>query len=505
MFRHTVTVHTAADPGLLSPAERNTLAVLCGGNPRLWGTVAMVMRQQPGSVLLNQRAGEVVSGLPSQVPYTATVLPLCVDSAGGAHVRDVDGNSYVDCHMGYTASILGHSPPPVVDAVAGAVRGGTGAGHFVRPQVELGEQVLRFVPWAERVAFFHSGAEAVAACVRMARAVTGRHLVAKFEGCYHGSGEVGLYNTTITLSGQTPRGPVEDITPVACTGGVSRAAGAELLVLPFDDDAALRLVARRADELACVVVDPVPPFRASAPEASAGFLTALREVTARHGIALVFDEVVSGFRLARGGAQEAFSVTADLACYGKITSGLGLPLTVVAGSAAYLDSASTGGMLADFGGGKVWVSTTNAANHLSVVAALAQLRHLWQSYDEVMATLDRNHAALAQRLAVLRREDGLPVYLHGHPRLQSMIAFGDAGPPVDYRTWLTHAGPDRLRAPRLLTLYLRLHGVYTKSNPTMNLSAAHTAHDVDTIADAVAASAAAMARQGVLPEREGVP
>jgi glutamate-1-semialdehyde 2,1-aminomutase len=335
----------------------------------------------------------------------------------------------------------------------------------------------------------------------MARAATGRPLAAKFEGCYHGSSDLGLHNTTIALSGQTPDGPLDDITPAAATSGVSAAAGTELLILPFGDHTALARIERHAADLACVVVDPVPPFRAAHPDA--GFLTALREVTARHGIALVFDEVVSGFRLARGGAQEAFGITADLTAYGKITGGLGLPLTAVAGRAGYLDRVATGGMLADFAGGKVWVATTNAANHLTVVAALAQLRHLWDDYDAITATLDRNHAHLGTRLTELRDETGIPVYLHGHPRLQSLLAFGEPGPPMDYRTWLTHSSPERLRALRLLTLHLRLHGVYTKSNPTMNLSAAHTGDDVDAIAAAVRAATSAMVRQGSLPVREG--
>lgn len=484
----------------LSTVELRSLGFLCGQNAAMHELVAALTARQAGSVRWHARALDSLSGAASQLPFAAPVLPLCVERAAGARIRDVDGHEYIDCHMAYTASILGHNPPYVADAVRQALDRGLGAGHFFREQALLAEVVRELAPGLERVALFHSGGEAIAAAVRLARAATGRTMVAKFEGCYHGWTDIGVYNTMMILSGRVPTGPLDDIPPQAATAGVSPGPGAELVILPFNSPVAFEVLRRRADELACVVVDPVPPFMSTAIDQARAFVVELRRVTAELGVPLLLDEVVTGFRLARGGAQQAFDVQGDLVGYGKITSGLGVPLTLVGGAARFLDRARTDGLFADYRAGKAWVSSTNAGNFLAVVASLAALRHLAEHHDDLTARLDRNHAHLRQRLQEFARRTGIPVSLQGHPRLQSFLALdAHAEGESTYRAIMGRASPWSIRPLLALTLYLRMRGVYAKTVPTMNLSAAHTEADVAAVADAVEHSLLQMRADGVLP------
>lgn len=486
----------------LSRAEVTAARYLCGDNEALWDLVQRVAGRQPASVRWHRRAEAAVSALPSQLPFSSPLLPPCVADAAGARITDLDGNEYVDCHMAYTAGLLGHRPARMLEAVRAALGHGLGAGHFFEAQVELAELVKAMVPGVERVAFFSAGADAVSAAVRMARAMTGRPLVAKFEGCYHGWHEVGLYNPMMLLSGRQPVGQPDDIAPVAATAGLSVAVGGELVILPFNAEAALDTVRRRAAELACVVVDPLPPFMADWPEDARSFVSELRAVTTACDVPLVLDEVVSGFRLAKGGAQEAYGMPADAATFGKITSGLGFPLAMVAGQGRLLDSARTDGLFADYARGKAWVTNTHTAAHPAVVASLAQLRWLDEDHGPIMSHLDRLHGLLRDEVADLAASEGIAVRVHGHPRLQSMVVFGDASPhPADrnYRAVVARASPGDLRAMLALSLYLRLEGVYVKTMPTMNLSAAHTEADVEVVVTGLRRSLLAMRASGLLP------
>lgn len=484
-----------------SPAhESRGLALLAAGRPGVERTLEKIASRQQASVRLHARALRSVSALPAQLPYAAPLLPLCVRDAQGSRIVDADGHEYVDCHMTYTAGFLGHNPPPVVDAVRRSLKRSPGAGHLFEEQIELAELVQRMVPGLERVAFLHSGADAVAAAVRMARATTRRPLVAKFEGCYHGWSELGLHNTMLILAGRPPTDPLDRIEPRAATGGVDAASQAGLLVLPYNSSVALKLVENHAHELACVLADPCPPFMAAHAQATQTFIHELRDVTARAGVPLVLDEVMTGFRLARGGAQEAFAVTADVAAYSKVTCGLGIPLSIVGGRAAQLDSARTDGLFADYRAGKAWTTTTHAAGHPAVTASLAALRLLEADFEAISGVVDRGHARLSAGIERVARETGIAVAVSGHPRLASYLVLGelrDAGP--DYRAAMAGADLDQLRAMLLLTLYLRLEGVYAKTAPTVNLSWAHSDDDVDVVIEAVRRSLLRMVRDGALP------
>ena len=475
------------------------LQFLAGQNPGMQRVLEAVLARQRGSLALHARARESLSATPSLLAYEAPLLPLCVARAAGSRITDVDGNEYIDCHMAYTASVLGHNPPPVLEAVRAALERGLQGGHFFAEQVELGELIRELVPGAERVAFFHTGGEAVAAAVRMARVASGlRPRVAKFEGCYHGANDVGLHNPWMVLAGRLSPAPLDAIPPQAATAGVR--SDDSFLILPFNSPVALELLRRHASELACVVVDPTPPFMSNWPEDCRSFVTQLCGVAREVDVPVVFDEVVCGFRLAPGGAREWSGQAPQVSCYGKISSGLGIALAPIAGEAAFLDLGRTDGTFRDYTAGKVWLSSTLSSSFLAVTASLAQLRQVRDHHAEIFARIDRNHEELGQRLADFARRSGIPVSLQGHPRLQSQLAIGKPEPAErTYRAVMQSTSLAAMRSLMALVFYLRLNGIYVKTVPSMNLSAAHTEEDVAAIAAGVETALVQMQQDGMLP------
>ncbi|MDB5046019.1 MAG: hypothetical protein JWQ08_2069, partial [Deinococcus sp.] len=460
-------------PLALGADQKRALNLLAAGNREVLGVLARVATRQRRSLEWHARAQQAVSGGRSQLPYFSPVLPLCLEEAQAGRVICADGHEFVDAHMGYTAGILGHNPPAVVAGLTEALGKRPGAGYFVSQQVELAELVCALVPGLERVAFLHAGADAITAAVRLCRAATRRTLIAKFEGCYHGWHESGLVNTALTWAGRAGEGPLDQIVSELATGGMSRSAGAEFLVLPYGDPLALQLIRDHASDLAGVLLDPVPRFMMNNLAGAQAFAQHLRTLTRELGIPLICDEVVTGFRLAPGGVAEAFGVQPDLSCFGKITGGLGLPLSLVGGRADLMDRATTAGLVNDYVSQKVWISTTTAANSLSVAASLAALRAIAQAGAGLFASLDSHHARLRTEAGTLAAHLGVPLRLDGHPRLYSRLAFSlptpdpEAAPLPDAhnpaRAYFRGFSPANVRAARLLTLYLRLQGVYMET------------------------------------------
>jgi glutamate-1-semialdehyde 2,1-aminomutase len=475
------------------------VSFLCGGNEKLQRVLEEVVARQRKSVAMQQLARQSLSGSPSLLPYESPILPICVERAAGSRVTDIDGNEYLDCHMAYTASILGHNPVAVRQAVEAALNRGLGGGQLFAEQVELAELVRAIVPGVERVALFHTGGEAVQAGLRVARAIRGKQRIAKFEGCYHGSQDLLLHNTWMILAGKVSKDPVEQIRPQPDTGGVRPASADEMLILPFNSPAALALVEQHSESLACVLVDPVPSFMTNWLTESRQFLGELCRICTANDVPVVFDEVVCGFRLALGGARQWSGHTPQLSCFGKITSGLGIPLSILAGEARFVDAACSAGFLRDYMMRKSWLSSTLQCSFLPVVAALAQLRYLTEHYDAIVDRLDQNETHLRQRLRDFAERSGIPVNLEGCSRLQMQLSVGKSSPPEKtYRGMMSTASPAQLRALLALTFYLRLRGVYAKTIPSMNLSAAHTEEDIAYLADAIESSLRQMELDGVI-------
>jgi len=247
--------------------------------------------------------------------------PFFVARAEGARVFDVDGRSYVDFLGSWGPLILGHAPAPVVEAVSEAVRRGTSYGAPTEGEVEMAELICRAVPSMEMMRLVSSGTEAGMSAIRLARGATGRDCIIKFDGCYHGHADSLLVKAG---SGGATFGVPDSL-------GVPKALAALTLTVPFNDlDAVRRMLEAHPDQVAALIVEPVAGNMGVVPPAP-GFLAGLRELTTRHGALLIFDEVITGFRVAWGGAQARYRVRPDLTCLGKIIGG-GLPVGAYGGS-----------------------------------------------------------------------------------------------------------------------------------------------------------------------------
>ena len=280
-------------------------------------------RSHPRSAQLYERASRVIpGGVNSPVRAFRAVggTPLFFVNGRGAYLTDADGRSYLDLVCSWGPLILGHAHQTVVEAVAQACRQGTTFGAPCPAEVELAERVVASYPGIEQVRLVSSGTEAVMSAIRLARAFTGRDLIVKFSGCYHGHADhllVAAGSGLATFGRPSSAGVPEAFT--ACTR-----------VLPLDDEAALdALFARDGERIAAVIIEPVPANHGLLPQRRE-FLGRLRTVTREHGALLIFDEVISGFRLARGGAAERLGLVPDLATFGKVIGG-GMPVGAFAG------------------------------------------------------------------------------------------------------------------------------------------------------------------------------
>ncbi len=339
--------------------------------------------------------------------------PVFITRAEGAYLWDADGNRYVDYVCGYGPVILGHGHPAVAEAVARAVRRGAVVGAPTPAETQLALAIRQAIPAMERLFFGNSGAEAVEGALKLARAATGRPGVVKFEGAYHGHSDAVLVKAG---SGAATVG-------VTDSAGTAGAAAGAVHALPYNDLEPLReLFRQRGETIACVLVEPIAGNMGIVPPAP-GFLEGVRDLARAHGALVVFDEIITGFRVAYGAAQQALGVTPDLTCLGKVIGG-GLPL------AAYGGRADLMALVAPEG--PVFQAGTHAGNPLSVAAGLATLEVL--ARPGVYDVLDDRAAYLAAHLEALAREAGCPVRLN---RWGSMFTlFFTDGPVTDYRTAL---------------------------------------------------------------------
>jgi glutamate-1-semialdehyde 2,1-aminomutase len=354
----------------------------------------------PGGVNSPVRAFGAVGGDP---PFIAR--------AEGAYLYDEDGRSYVDYVLSWGPLILGHRHPAVVEALQGALERGTSFGAATLAEVELAEEIVAALPGVEMVRLVNSGTEATMSAVRLARAYTRRDKIVKFEGCYHGHADAFLIAAgSGALTFGVPTSP-----------GVPAAVAQDTLVAPFNDLARVEeIFARHGEEIAAVVVEPVAGnMGVVVPEP--GYLEGLREITCRHGSLLIFDEVITGFRLAFEGAQGYFGVIPDLTCLGKIIGG-GLPVGAYGGRRKIMEMVAPSG--------PVYQAGTLSGNPLAVAAGLAVLRVLKNRtiYDE----LARRTEFLAAGLTAAAREAGVPVRIN-HIGSMLTVFFTD-GPVRDYTT-----------------------------------------------------------------------
>jgi glutamate-1-semialdehyde 2,1-aminomutase len=324
--------------------------------------------------------------------------PVFVRRADGPFIEDVDGNRYVDWVMSWGPLLFGHADRETVEAVTEAAREGTSFGAPTEREVELAAEIVDAVPSVEMVRLVSSGTEAAMSAIRLARAFTGRDRILKFAGCYHGHADALLASAG---SGLATLG-------IPSSPGVPAAAAADTIVCPYNDpDAARAAVERHGDGLACVIVEPVAGNMGVVPP-EPGFLEALRHLCDSSGALLLFDEVITGFRVARGGAQERYGVEPDLTVLGKILGG-GLPLAAFGGRAEVMERLAPSG--------DVYQAGTLSGNPLATAAGLSVLRRLRNTsvYEGLEDRAARLEAGLRPYGRVQRVGSMLTLFASGGP------------------------------------------------------------------------------------------
>jgi glutamate-1-semialdehyde 2,1-aminomutase len=344
------------------------------------------------STLYRRAADLIPGGVNSPVRAMRAVgldEPLFVRRGEGAYLEDVDGNRYVDWVMSWGPLLFGHADPETVEAVTAAAQNGTSFGATTEAEVELAAEIVAAVPSVEKVRLVSSGTEAAMSALRLARAVTRRDRILKFAGCYHGHSDALL---AAAGSGLATLG-------IPSSPGVPPTVTQNTIVCPYNDpEQAADAVARYGEGLAAIIVEPVAGNMGVVPP-EPGFLELLRRLCDAAGVLLVFDEVITGFRVGQGGAQERFGVVPDLTILGKIVGG-GLPLAAFGGRADLMDELAPAGA--------VYQAGTLSGNPLATAAGLSVLRRLRTS--QVYEELERRSARLAEGLApfgVVQRVGGM--------------------------------------------------------------------------------------------------
>ena len=352
------------------------------------------MRIEHSKELFRRAEAVIPGGVNSPVRAFRAVgdTPRFIDRGDGAYITDVDGNRYLDCVGSWGPLLFGHAHPRIQDVIRRQLEKGTTYGAPTELEVEMAETICRMVPSCDKVRLVSSGTEAVMSAVRVARGVTGRHKIIKFEGCYHGHADHLLAKSgsgVATLGLPDSAGVPPDLT-------------AETITLPYNDLTAVEaIMGMESGRIACVIVEPVAGNMGCVPPES-GFLEGLRSVTRQEGALLVFDEVITGFRLARGGAQERYGVMPDLTTLGKIVGG-GLPMAAYGGRAEIMDSVAPVG--------PVYQAGTLSGNPLAVAAGLETLRMIEED-SGLYSRLEATGAKVAGELRRAAESMGVSVWIN---------------------------------------------------------------------------------------------
>ncbi len=374
------------------------------------------------SAQMFQQARKVIPGgvnSPVRACRSVGCDPVFIERAQGSSVYDVDGNEYIDFVCSWGPMILGHAHPQVLAAITEAMQHGTSFGAPTPKEIELASMVVDALPSVEKVRFVSSGTEATMSAVRLARGYTGKKMIVKFDGCYHGHADSFLVKAgsgVITLG--IPGSP-----------GVPEEIVKNTVSIPYNNEEVLEKTLRDASlDIACVIVEPVAGNMGCVPPAP-GFLQKLRALTAELGILLIFDEVITGFRLAYGGAQEYFGILPDLTCLGKIIGG-GLPVGAYGGRADIMDQVAPDG--------PVYQAGTLSGNPLAMAAGIATLNLLKK--EGFYTRLNDKAAGFADRLREISERTNIPVQLNRVGSL--MTGFFTTEKVVDFVSAMT-ADADR--------------------------------------------------------------
>lgn len=452
----------------LSERQRKHLAALIDRLNRRTGGSKRITQEYRN----NHADNRTVAGF--RTPWKEIFYPLVVERGQGSHIWDVDGNEYIDMTMGFGALLFGHSPAFITETLKQQLDFGLRLGPHSR---EAGEaaRLISELTGVERVAFCNSGTEAVMTALRLARTVTGRSRIALFEGCYHGT-----FDGILVKGQRRPDGAVQCI-PLA--PGIPEHMIGNVLMLKYNDPESLEILRAHAGELAAVLIEPPRSRRPDVHPRE--FLLELRRITETSGAALIFDEVVTGFRFHPGGAQAMFDIRADLVTYGKAMAG-GLPVAAIAGKAKFMNAVD-GGMWqygdASYPEAEITFFTGTYFKHpLFMPSVVATLRHIKESGIQLQESMNAKAKYAADALGAFLKEQGFPL---------RVAHFGSL-----FR--ILH-GPE-LRYMDLFYYHLLDKGVYVCETHNFLLSTAHTDSDMEAFVRAAKESFLELREGGFLPE-----
>ncbi|WP_217185925.1 aminotransferase class III-fold pyridoxal phosphate-dependent enzyme [Streptomyces sp. AC495_CC817] len=443
---------------------------------------AQFKNQIPSSLEMRDRANRSLVA-PTHIHryFFPSTYPIFVKEAQGGRVRDLDGNEYVDLSGGYGPHILGYSHPVVNEAISTGIAAGLLNGIGNEPEVELAETLVEAFPSAQRALLCNSGTESVLLAIRLCRAYRRRKTVVKFEGHYHGFSDQGMVSSWFRFTGDKHAPD-----PIAGTLGSNEDVVRSTLVLQYGDIGGLERLREQLDDVACVIVEPMP---SSTTTLDQDFLAALRKLCTESGVPLVFDEVVTGFRVAYGGAQTLAGIEPDLTCLGKIIGG-GLPCGAVVGRAELVEmSRSSEDPFIDYEQ-KAFAGGTLSGNSMTCRAGTAVLAHLRANqhlYDELEAKTQRLRADF---LESTRKRD-ISCRINARGSIFSLnFSHRSAG------VYRERMAGSNFKATIALAYYMRRHGVYMPELHSFLLSTAHTDDDLATTGKAFDLSVADMANDG---------
>jgi glutamate-1-semialdehyde 2,1-aminomutase len=444
---------------------------------------AEIMAKSPKSLSIWQQNRTVMPAGVGSLFRLADPFPMVVKRAKGARIWDADDNEYMDYMLGFSTMILGNAPDEVEAAIREALPRGTHYGQCHEHEYAFAKLFCDMVPGVEKVTFCNSGTEATMYALRLARATVGRPLIAKFEGGYHGTHDLLAVSFGRPRPGPDMSGPVEDPATVPESPGLVEGAWKDTIVLPYNHPAAFDKIRRHADRLAGVIIEPVQGAAGTIP-ASKEFLSELRRITREIGAFLIFDEVITGFRLAPGGAQEFYGVVPDVSTYGKIAGG-GLPFGALGGTTEAM-------RLTEYDvdpARAILVAGTFNGNPLVTAAGTAVLRRLSkepQLYAHMNAMGDRfrteiNRFALEENYPAMAIGAGSMFWMHTVRGPVNSVRDVRQGNPV------ANAG---------LRLLYRKNGLHISPNHGF-MSAAHTDEDITRLIEIHKAAMEELRAQGV--------
>ncbi|CUS99052.1 glutamate-1-semialdehyde 2,1-aminomutase [Candidatus Kryptobacter tengchongensis] len=421
------------------------------------------MKKTKSKTLYTKAQSLIPGGVNSPVRAFKSVnsTPLFISKASGSKIWDVDGNKFIDYVMSWGPLILGHSHPEVISAVKGILKNGTSYGAPTEIEVKMAELINKMMPTVELVRMVNSGTEATMSAIRLARAYTGRKKIIKFEGCYHGHADSFLVKAG---SGATTLG-------IPSSPGVPDELASLTLNARYNDVKSVeKLIEENKNEIACIIVEPVAGNMGVVPPKD-GFLEKLRQICDRENILLVFDEVITGFRLAPGGAQEYFGVKADLTTLGKIIGG-GFPVGAYGGRKEIMELVAPSG--------PVYQAGTLSGNPIAMTAGYTTLKILYENRKTFYKQLESKARTLAESFKKIANKNGVKVQIN---QIGSMLTvFFNDGEVYDYDSALRS---DTRKFARFFNLMLE-NGIYLPPSQfeAMFLSSAHTDEDIEKTIDA---------------------